>query len=137
MEILLADLIDVVHLGIVLFVIVGQALILVGWPLRWGWIRHFWFRIAHLGTIAWVAVQGMCGEICPLTIWSRKLRDEAAIAGQERTFVGQLAYDILFVDVPQATLDKIYVVFALLVLVTFVFCRPRRRRERGDVAGTS
>ena len=135
MEILLADLIDVVHLGIVLFVLVGQALILIGWLLRWGWIRGFWFRIAHLGTIVWVAVQGMCGEICPLTIWSRQLRREAAIEGQERTFVGQLAYDILFVDVPQPTLDKIYVAFALLVLVTFVFCRPRRRQRR-DAAAT-
>ena len=129
MEVLLADFIVAVHLAIVLYVLVGQVLILIGWPLRWGWIRNFWFRIVHLGTIVWVAVQGALGEICPLTIWERLLRRDGRQSGQERTFVGRLAHDILFVDVPQPTLDKIYIAFAVLVLVTFAFCRPRRRRD--------
>lgn len=128
MDALLADLIAGVHLAIVLYVLLGQLAILTGWPLGWRWIRGWWFRASHLLVIGWVAVQGMLGEICPLTTWEFELRRRAGQQGQEGTFVGRLAHDVLFVDVRQSTLNWIYVGFALVVLVSFVLCPPRRRR---------
>ena len=41
----LADLILVVHVGIVLFVVLGQLAILLGGWRGWGWIRHFGLRV--------------------------------------------------------------------------------------------
>ena len=124
---LIADLISTLHLGIVVYVLMGQFLILVGWPLGWAWIRNPWFRLSHLGVMVFVAAQGAVGRLCPLTTWEWELRRRAGQEGQEGTFVGRLAHDVLFVDVPQATLNWIYVGFAALVVATWIAVRPRRR----------
>ena len=44
----LADLTVVVHVAYVAYVVVGQALIMVGWGVGWRWVRNFWFRTTHL-----------------------------------------------------------------------------------------
>jgi hypothetical protein len=124
---LLADLLAALHLAVVLFVILGQAAILVGGILHWRWVRDMRFRLLHLAVIVFVAVQGMFDRICPLTIWENELRERAGQEGLEGTFVGRLARDILFVDVPQRTLNRYYVAFALIVLASFWMVKPRRR----------
>lgn len=124
---LVADLITTVHLGIVLYILVGQVLILVGWGLGWAWIRRPGFRWSHVGLMVFVAAQGALDRICPLTTWEFELRQRAGQEGREGTFVGRLARDLLFVDVPQETLNRIYVAFAALVLASLVLVRPRRR----------
>ena len=126
---LLADVIVAVHLAIVLFALFGQILILIGWPLRWGWIRNRWFRFSHLFVIAWVAVQAMLGEMCPLTTWERRLRETSLDEGQAESFVGQLLHDILFVDVPLATLNRIYIGFGVTVVLCALLCPPRRKTK--------
>ena len=125
----LADLVVVIHLAIVLYVVVGQLLILAGWGLKWGWVRNAWFRVSHLVIMAIVAAQGALGVVCPLTIWEGDLRRLAGQSVREGSFVGRLAHDILFVDVAFETLTKIYVAFFLLVVASLVGCRPRRRRR--------
>ncbi len=65
----IADAVLVVHFAFVAFVIGGLALIWIGKTLRWGWVRNFWFRIAHLGAIAFVALEAVIGVACPLTVW--------------------------------------------------------------------
>jgi len=127
---LLADLIVVVHLLIVLYVLFGAALILVGWPLRWRFVRNPWFRVSHVVVIAVVAGQAAFGVLCPLTTWEYDLRVKAGVTPDERSFIGRLAHDILFVDVPQANLNVIYIVFAALVVATLIGCPPRFGRRR-------
>ncbi len=127
---LLADLIVAVHLAIVLFVILGLFCIVLGGFLRWGWVRNPFFRLAHLGLITFVAVQGAgLGQLCPLTVWENELRREAGEGGYAGSFVGRLCHEVLFVDVRQETLNWVYVAFALLVLATLLWVRPRWRRH--------
>src|SRR5436309_1713642 len=54
---ILADLLFAVHFGYVSFVVLGQLAILIGWALRWLWIRNPWFRISHLVMILIVAFE--------------------------------------------------------------------------------
>ena len=124
---LLADLLSTLHLGIVLFVILGEVAILLGGALGWRWVRSWRFRLIHLIVIVFVAVQGMFDQICPLTTWEFELRERAGQEGVEGTFVGRLARDVLFVDVPQKTLNRYYVIFALIVLASLWLVKPRRR----------
>ena len=135
---LLADVVVVVHLAIVLFVIFGQLLVLIGWPLRWNWIRNFRFRLVHFVIMAIVAVQAAFGVLCPLTILENWLRDQAGQVGyfgvkdEELSFVGRLARDILFVDPEVLTVEELskwYYGFLVIVVVCLVFVRPRRRRR--------
>jgi hypothetical protein len=128
---LLADLLVVVHLGIVLYSLLGAVVVLCGWPLRWGWVRNPWFRFSHLAVVVFVAVQAAFDAICPLTTWESELRAKAGQRPEEGSFVGRLAHDLLFVDVPQATLNVIYIAFAALVVGTLIGCPPRRRAPGG------
>jgi hypothetical protein len=75
--VLLADIVVTVHLLFVLFVLIAQLFIVAGWLLRWSWVRNFWFRLLHLGSIGVVAGQAVAGIECPLTTVERDLRAEA------------------------------------------------------------
>jgi hypothetical protein len=123
---LLADAVVVVHLSIVLYAMLGAVVALCGWIAGLGWARNLWFRVSHLAIVLFVAVQAAFDGICPLTTWEDELRTRA-----EGSFIGRLAHDILFVDVPQATLNVVYIAFAVLVVATWIGCPPRRRRAGG------
>ncbi len=128
---LLADLLATFHLGIVLFVLLGQAAILTGILRGWRWIERALFRWTHVGLMVFIAAQGALGAICPLTIWEYDLRVAAGEEGHKGTFVGRLMHDLLFIEsetVSQAELNHYYVAFAALVVFCLWVVPPRRRR---------
>lgn len=124
---LLADLVGLVHAGIVLFIIAGQAVILVGWALGWGWTRRPAFRFTHLGAIAFVVAQTWLGQLCPLTVWENDLRRLAHQEGVGESFIAYWLNRILYYQAPHEVFVAAYSVFGALVLVTFLFYPPRRR----------
>lgn len=123
---LLADAMVAIHVAYVGYVVVGQLLIWLGWPLGWKWIRNFWFRVTHLGAIAFVAFEEAIGMDCPLTIWENQLRDLAGETVRDGTFMGRLFHDLLYLPLPPWAFTWLHVGFAALVLGTFVLCPPRR-----------
>lgn len=123
----LADIIAVIHLGYVVFVILGFILIVVGIFFKWKWIRNLWFRIIHLVAIAGVAVEAILGVNCPLTVLEFSLRYGVSPAGRRVSFVGELIDSILYYDAPAWVFAVIYVGFALLVAITFIMAPPTRR----------
>jgi hypothetical protein len=125
----LADAVVVFHLAFVVFVALGLAAILLGWLRGWRWVRNFWFRILHLAMIAAVVFEAVFGIGCPLTQWEDALRKKAGGTVQAGTFIGRLIDGILFVEVPSKTLNAIYCLFGLAVLVT-LFCIPPRWPRR-------
>lgn len=133
---LLADAIVVVHLLVVLYMVLGLVLVLIGWPLRWRWIRNPGFRLTHLAIMGYIAFNALRGELCFLTIWESELRQAAGQRSDgEISFVGRLFRDALYVQVPQERLDRYYLFFGALVLISIVFVRPRFRRDTGRTSG--
>jgi hypothetical protein len=131
MNALFADVVVSVHLLVVIFMIVGLLLILVGGLMRWSWVRNRWFRLTHLGIMAYIVINAIRGKVCFLTIWERELRRDAGQWGDhDISFVGRLFRDALYVEIPQASLDKVYLVFGALVIASIVFVRPRLRVTR-------
>jgi len=124
----LADLIVVLHFCYVTFTVGGEVLILVGAAVNWRWIRNLAFRIVHLGSVVLVAVEALMGASCPLTAWEYQLR---GLAGQrveaQISFVARLVRSIIFYDFPAWVFLVIYVGFAGVVVLTFIFLPPRRR----------
>lgn len=114
-----ADALLTLHAGIVLFVVLGQALILLGGWRGWAWIRRPAFRWAHLLTIGVVVVQAWLGQLCPLTVWEQDLR---ALAGQERHAQSFVAYWLgrwLYWDLPWWVFVAAYTAFGVLVLASW------------------
>jgi hypothetical protein len=120
----LADLILIVHFLFVAFVVGGLASIWIGAAAGWEWVRNFWFRIAHLGAIAFVAGEALLGIWCPLTVWEAQLRGAAA----GKSFVAQWLHRVLFYDFPERVFTVAYVLFALVVAATLWLVPPRPRK---------
>ena len=82
-----ADLLLLTHVLFVAFVVFGLVLILVGKPMKWGWVRNPWFRFAHLAAIGVVTLQAWLGVVCPLTTWEMALRRRAGDATYTGEFI--------------------------------------------------
>lgn len=131
---LAADAIVVAHLAYVSFVIFGLVLILLGRALGWAWVRNSWFRVIHLSMIMIVVVESLYTITCPLTTLEDYLRRQAGQSVQEGSFIGRMAHDLLFVDIPQQSFVWIYCLFGLLVLTSWIIvppnCLGRIRRRK-------
>ena len=90
-----ATLILLVHLAIVAFNVFGLVAIPLGKWLRWNFVRDFWWRFAHVLTLAVVALQAVLGRACFLSIWENALRanaDAAAPAPMIATWINGVLY---------------------------------------------
>jgi len=132
----LADLIVICHFLIVLFAVGSQVLVFIGQMIGWCWVRNFIFRMTHLVVVAFIALQSLIGNLCPLTIWEYQLRQCAGqVVENDVFFLARLLRMIMFYDLPAWFFDIIYVAFGLLVILTFFLIppeRPCRRRVRND-----
>lgn len=123
-----ADVIVVVHFVFVLFVIFGQLAILVGILRKWPWVRGMTFRVVHLTAILFVVAEALCGVTCPLTTWEQDLRTLSGGATYQGDFIPNLVHNWLFYDADSSVFTVCYVAFGGLVLLTFIFAPPRRRK---------
>jgi hypothetical protein len=122
---LAADVILAFHFAFVGFVVGGVVLTWIGALLRWNWVRNFWFRIAHLTAVCFVAAEALLGIMCPLTIWEDALRGDAAHA----SFIARWIHRLMFYELPEWIFTVAYVAFAGLVLVTYRFMPPAPRTK--------
>jgi hypothetical protein len=102
---LLADAVVVVHLGFVLFALLGALL-------AFRWRKVIWL---HLPALFWGAYVEFTGRICPLTPLENWLRRQGGEAGYSTSFVEQYLLPILYPA--NLTADTQLVLGTLLVLV--------------------
>src|SRR5688500_4871457 len=119
----LADIILIIHFLFVLFVVGSLPLIWIGNWMRLEFVRNRRFRLTHLAAILFVTGESLLGMVCPLTWLEDWLRNTPAGAG----FIERWLHRILFYDVPESVFLTVYVLFALLVILTFKLIPPRRR----------
>jgi len=128
----LADLVVVVHGVFIGFVVFGMLLILLGIPLRWRWVRNFWFRALHFLAIGIVVVQALLGVLCPLTTLENHLRRQAGEATYPGSFVAHWVHELIFYDAPPRVFTISYCLFGAAVLATLLLAPPRWPWRRGS-----
>jgi hypothetical protein len=119
---LLADVVVVVHLGFVVFVVLGGLLVI-------RWRRLAWL---HLPAVVWAIVLELAGWICPLTPLENRLRRAAGAGGYEGGFVEHYLVPVLYPDVLTRRMQVGLAVFVLSVNVAvylWIVLRWRARRE--------
>ena len=134
----LADLIAIIHLGYVVFVILGFVFIIAGIIFRWRWIRNPWFRVLHLAAIIAVAMEAIVGLHCPLTVLEFRLRYPSGPFQERGSFIGSLIDAILFYDAPGWLFTAAYSGFAIAVVITFIMAPPERKSRpclRNKISG--
>ena len=124
---LLADIIAVIHLGYVIYVILGFILIVIGIIVKWKWIRNLFFRITHLLAIVGVAVEALLGLNCPLTILEFKLRYAPNLPEEKISFIGTITDSLLYYNAPRWLFTAIYTTFAIMVIITIIIAPPHRK----------
>ena len=118
-----ADLLVVLHFGIVAFIAGGLVLVWIGAALGWRWIRNPWFRYLHLGAIAFVAAEALLGIACPLTVWEGLLRGGV----RPESFVARAVHPLLYYQAPDWVFTAVYAGWALATLVTLRLVPPAVR----------
>ncbi len=121
---ILADITLLTHAAFVLFVIVGQIVILIGWFRKWIWTRLLVFRSVHLAAIGYVVLEALLGIRCPLTVLEYHLRELAGEPTYGTSFIGYWVHYFLFYTAPTWVFSLIYTLFGSLVLLTFIFYPP-------------
>jgi len=123
---LLADAILIFHFLFVLFVVGGLPAIWIGAWLKLDFVRNIWFRIAHLAAILFVVGESLFGIVCPLTIWEDNLRQLES----DSSFIQRWIHHILFYELPEGLLTLAYIIFAILIVATFLLIPPCRQNTR-------
>lgn len=100
----LADLVLVVHLGFVLFVVLG-GLLVVNWP-RLAWL--------HVPAAIWGVLIEYSGWICPLTPLENSLRARGGEAGYSGGFIEHYIQPVLY---PAGLTRSTQVVLGSVVLI--------------------
>jgi polyferredoxin len=95
----------------------------MGAVLQWNWVRSIRFRVAHMAAICFVAVEALLGVMCPLTLWEDALRGTRNDAG----FIARWMHRVMFYQLPEWVFTLVYVLFALVVLLTFWLVPPVTR----------
>lgn len=127
----LADVVLLLHFGIVVFVIAGLALVVAGNLAGWRWVNAWWFRGAHLAAIAIVVAEAWLGITCPLTTLESWLRAQAgSVPGVTRGFVEHWVQRLLFYEAPAWVFTAGYTLFGLLVVAVWWRFPPGKRGPR-------
>jgi Protein of Unknown function (DUF2784) len=121
----LADTILILHALVVLFIVGGFAVIWAGAALGWRWVREPRLRFAHLGAIGIVALLALLDIPCPLTVLESWLRRDS---GRHQGFIEYWLERLIYYDFPPWVFTLSYALFAVLVLCTWRFVAPRKRR---------
>jgi hypothetical protein len=127
LTVFLADIVAIIHLGYVVFVILGFMFIVAGIFFRWRWIRTPWFRFPHLAAIIAVAIEAILGVNCPLTVLEFRLRCPTGPFQERVSFIGSLVDSVLFYDAPAWLFTVVYTGFTVAVIITFIIAPPERK----------
>ena len=128
LNLFLADVIAIIHLGYVVFVVLGFILIVLGIIFKWKWIRNPLFRAAHLLAITGVALEALLGINCPLTVLEFMLRYAPCLPDKKVSFIGNIIDSLLYYNAPGWVFTLSYTTFAILVVLTFILASPKRKR---------
>ena len=123
----LADAVLALHVGVVLFVVLGLAFVFAGNWRGWRWANALWFRLAHLAAIGVVALQAWLGVVCPLTTLEMWLRARGAQTSYGGDFVAHWLQRLLYWDAPAWMFVVAYTVFGALVFAAWLIFPPRRQ----------
>lgn len=125
MNMQLADIVLFIHFLFVFFVVGSLPLIWIGAWLKLAFVRNIWFRFAHLAAILFVVVESLAGVVCPLTVWENMLRQ----VERDSSFMQYWLHRVMYFNLPEWVFTVAYILFALLVAITFKLVPPNRYKH--------
>ena len=109
------------HLLVIGFNVAGLIVIPVGAKLGWGVVRIRWLRLAHLGSLAVVALQALLGRACFLTDW----QDALSGGGRADPLIMRVVNSVIFWPLPMWVFTAAYVAVFVYVVALWRLVPPR------------
>jgi hypothetical protein len=110
----------ILHLAVIAFNVAGCVLVPIGAWRGWLWVRNFWFRVAHLASLAIVALQAVLGRACFLTVW----QGEASGAATTQPLIAGWIERVIYWPLPLWVFAVAYVVVFAYVVALWILVRP-------------
>jgi len=118
MEYLLADIILIIHFGLIIFVKSFFFLVPLGSKYKWKWLQNKRLRFIHLGLILVITTETVFGIVCPLTTIENFLRGVYI----SNSFLTTWLYKIIFWDLPRQFFIVLYILcFGWTLLMWKIF----------------
>ena len=102
---LLADIILIIHFGLVIFVTSFFFLVPLGWKYKWKWLQNRRLRLIHLGLMLVITTETIFGIACPLTTIENFFRGVYI----SNSFLTTWLYKIIFWDLPSQFFLGLYI----------------------------
>jgi hypothetical protein len=119
------------HLLVVLFNVFGMIVIPLGAWRGWVFVRVWWWRALHVAILMLVAVQGVLGRACFLSLWQSALQRWAGEGASDAPFVARFINRLLFWPLPLWVFAVLYVAVCVYVLVLWWLVPPILHRRIG------
>lgn len=113
-----------VHLIVIAFNVAGLVVIPLGARLGWRFVRLRWLRLAHLASLAVVALQAALGRACFLTDWHAALTG----GGADDPMLMRWVNSVVYWPLPMWVFTALYVAVFAYVLALWWWVPPERRR---------
>ena len=127
---MLADVVFLLHAGVVLFNVGGLLMIVSGGMVGWVWVRHRGFRMTHIALMGFVTIEAIFGLTCPLTLLEDWLRGVAT----EQSFVQRWVFALIYWNAPPWVFALLYVAVLLAVIWAW-FAWPPMESKRQSARG--
>jgi hypothetical protein len=118
-----ADLLVVLHLGFIVFVVLG-GLLVYKWPR---------VMFVHLPAVIWAVLLELNSWLCPLTPWEQQLRQLAGENGYAGGFIAHYLLPVIYppgLDPPTQLMLAIFVIVVNLLAYGGLFLRQAFRSTR-------
>ena len=112
-----------IHALIVLFNVFWLIVIPVGAWLGWAFVRNFWWRAAHLASLAVVAAQVAAGRLCFLTIIQNSLLNRAGNP-EPPSWFNRLIMSLIYWPLPDWVFLPLYVLGFVSTLLFWIVFPP-------------
>ena len=123
---LIADIILVIHFAFIAFLIVGQALMMIGYSRNWRWATSRALRGVHIACTLYVVFQTWAGQWCPLTLLENRFRQSAGQRAYGSSFIQDWMGRLIYYDLPPWVFTVTYTAFGALVIIYWLLLERKR-----------
>ena len=115
------------HFAVVLFNIFWLAAVPLGAWRGWEFVRSFWWRAAHLASLAVVALQVLLGRLCFLTDLQDYFTQRAGGLDADPSLLTRVVTQAVYWPLPPWSFLVLYVLAAGFAVLLWFAVPPRRR----------